>query len=72
MVINGGKMWTTNGCQADWMCLFANTREGAPHQNKSLICLPLKLPGNCVCVMLGFLAMFKLTQVLLIGNLQYN
>lgn len=45
-VINGGKMWTTSGCQADWMCLLANTSEGHPHQNKSLICLPMNLPGN--------------------------
>ncbi|KFM71092.1 putative acyl coa dehydrogenase 6, partial [Stegodyphus mimosarum] len=45
LIINGGKMWTTNGCQADWMCLLANTREGPPHKNKSLICLPLNLPG---------------------------
>ncbi|XP_019353304.2 probable acyl-CoA dehydrogenase 6 [Alligator mississippiensis] len=44
-VINGGKMWTTTGCQADWMCLLANTSEGPPHQNKSLICLPMKLSG---------------------------
>ena len=28
-VINGGKMWTTNGTQADWMCLLANTGDGA-------------------------------------------
>lgn len=41
-VINGGKMWTTNGLQADWMCLLANTSEEAPHRNKTLICLPLK------------------------------
>jgi citronellyl-CoA dehydrogenase len=41
-VINGGKMWTTNGVQADWMCLLANTSEGHPHRNKTLICLPLK------------------------------
>lgn len=41
-VINGGKMWTTSGTQADWMCLLANTGEGPVHQNKSLICLPLK------------------------------
>jgi citronellyl-CoA dehydrogenase len=27
-VINGGKMWTTNGTQADWICLLANTGEG--------------------------------------------
>ena len=33
-VIDGGKMWTTNGTQADWMCLLANTSEGAPHKNK--------------------------------------
>ncbi|XP_075275442.1 putative acyl-CoA dehydrogenase 6 [Opisthocomus hoazin] len=44
-VINGGKMWTTSGCQADWMCLLANTSEGPPHRNKSLICLPMNLPG---------------------------
>jgi len=42
-VISGGKMWTTSGTQADWMCLLANTsEEGGPHKNKSLICLPLK------------------------------
>ena len=44
-VINGGKMWTTNGTQADWMCLLANTSEGAVHKNKSLICLPMKTTG---------------------------
>ncbi|KAG9355449.1 hypothetical protein JZ751_000287 [Albula glossodonta] len=44
-VINGGKMWTTNGTQADWMCLLANTSDGPPHKNKSLICLPMSLPG---------------------------
>ena len=41
-VINGGKMWTTNGTQADWMCLLANTSDGQAHRNKTLICLPLK------------------------------
>jgi len=44
-VINGGKMWTTNGIQADWMCLLANTSEGPVHKNKSLICLPMKTKG---------------------------
>ncbi|CAJ0947562.1 unnamed protein product [Ranitomeya imitator] len=44
-IINGGKMWITNGCQADWMCLLANTSDGPPHKNKSLICLPMKTPG---------------------------
>ncbi|GBM41773.1 putative acyl-CoA dehydrogenase 6 [Araneus ventricosus] len=45
LIINGGKMWITNGAQADWMCLLANTREGPPHKNKSLICVPLDAPG---------------------------
>jgi len=45
LVINGQKMWITNAFQADWMCLLANTSEGAPHRNKSLICLPMDSPG---------------------------
>jgi len=44
-VIDGGKMWTTSGTQADWMCLLANTSEGAAHRNKTLICLPMRTPG---------------------------
>ena len=47
-VINGGKMWTTNGTQADWMCLLANTGEGAVHKNKSLIVVPMKAKGVSV------------------------
>jgi citronellyl-CoA dehydrogenase len=47
-VIDGGKMWTTNGTQADWCCLLANTGEGAPHKNKSLICVPMKTRGISV------------------------
>ena len=44
-IINGGKMWTTNGTQADFCCLLANTSEGAPHRNKSLIIVPMNTPG---------------------------
>jgi citronellyl-CoA dehydrogenase len=44
-VINGSKMWITNGLQADWCCLLANTSEGAPHKNKSLIVLPMDAKG---------------------------
>ncbi|WP_420428491.1 acyl-CoA dehydrogenase family protein [Algiphilus sp.] len=44
-VINGSKMWITNGTQADWACLLANTSEGKPHQNKSLIVVPLDAKG---------------------------
>jgi citronellyl-CoA dehydrogenase len=44
-IINGTKMWITNGMQADWMCLLANTSEGKPHKNKSLIMVPLDSKG---------------------------
>ena len=44
-VINGTKMWITNGMQADWCCLLANTGEGPVHKNKSLIVVPLDAPG---------------------------
>lgn len=47
-VINGGKLWITNGAQADWMCCLANTSEGSPHRNKSLIILPMKTRGVTV------------------------
>jgi len=47
-VISGGKMWITNGTQADWMCCLANTSEGKPHRNKSLIIVPMKTRGVTV------------------------
>jgi citronellyl-CoA dehydrogenase len=47
-IINGGKMWTTNGTQADFCVVLANTSEGAPHRNKSLIVVPMKTPGVSV------------------------
>nr|AAR05190.1 predicted acyl-CoA dehydrogenases [uncultured marine proteobacterium ANT8C10] len=44
-IINGTKMWITNSTQADFICLLANTGEGNPHSNKSLIIVPMNLPG---------------------------
>jgi len=44
-VINGTKMWITNGMQADWCCLLANTSDGPVHKNKSLIIVPLDAVG---------------------------
>lgn len=44
-VINGTKMWITNSTQADYLCLLANTSEGKPHLNKSLIIVPTNTPG---------------------------
>ena len=47
-IIDGGKMWTTNGTQSDWICLLANTAEGGGHRNKTLICVPMNTPGVSV------------------------
>ncbi len=47
-VINGSKMWITNSLQADWMCVLANTSDGAPHKNKTLIMVPMKTAGITV------------------------
>lgn len=48
-IINGSKMWITNGIQGDWICLLVNTgTENAPHKNKSLIVVPLDTPGVSV------------------------
>ena len=44
-IINGTKMWITNGMQADWMCCLVNTSEGSPHRNKSLIVVPMDAKG---------------------------
>ena len=44
-IINGTKMWITNGLKADWCCLLANTSDGKPHESKSLIMVPMDLPG---------------------------
>jgi citronellyl-CoA dehydrogenase len=56
-VINGGKMWITNGAQADWICLLANTSDGQVHRNKSLICVPMKTKGVTVARTLDKLGM---------------
>ena len=47
-VINGTKMWITNSPSADWFCLLANTSEGKPHFNKSLIVVPRDAKGISV------------------------
>jgi citronellyl-CoA dehydrogenase len=44
-VISGSKMWITNGTQSDWACMLVNTSEGKPHQNKSLIVVPMDAKG---------------------------
>ena len=56
-VIDGSKMWITNATQADWLCLLANTSDGAVHANKSLIIVPMKTRGVTVSPRLDKLGM---------------
>jgi citronellyl-CoA dehydrogenase len=56
-VINGNKMWITNGTQADFMCMLANTSDGPVHSNKSLIVVPMKAKGVTVARKLDKLGM---------------
>jgi len=44
-VINGSKLWITNGIQADWMCALVNTTDDHPHRNKSLVIIPMDTKG---------------------------
>lgn len=44
-VINGSKMYITNGTQADWVCLLARTSPGTGYKGMSLIMVPTNTPG---------------------------
>jgi citronellyl-CoA dehydrogenase len=56
-VINGSKIFITNGAQADWICLLANTGDGPVHKNKSLICMPTDVKGFSVARKLNKIGM---------------
>jgi citronellyl-CoA dehydrogenase len=47
-VINGAKMYITNGTQADWVCLLARTEGGRGYRGMSLIMVPTDTPGFSV------------------------
>jgi citronellyl-CoA dehydrogenase len=47
-VINGSKMFITNGVQADWICLLARTTPGNTFKGMSLIVVPTDTPGFTV------------------------
>jgi citronellyl-CoA dehydrogenase len=47
-IINGRKLYITNGTQADWVCLLARTEEGTGYRGMSLIIVPTKTPGFSV------------------------
>ncbi|MBP8925529.1 MAG: acyl-CoA dehydrogenase family protein [Pseudomonadales bacterium] len=56
-LINGSKMWITSSTQADFLCLLANTSDGKPHANKSLIVVPTRIPGVSFSARLNKLGM---------------
>ncbi len=46
LVINGTKMWITNGMKADWCCVLVNSNDSDNrHANKSLVIVPLDAKG---------------------------
>lgn len=47
-VINGRKLYITNGTQADWVCLLARTSEERGYRGMSLIAVPTNAPGFSV------------------------
>ncbi len=44
-VINGRKLYITNGTQADWVCLLARTSDEGGYRGMSLIVVPTATPG---------------------------
>jgi citronellyl-CoA dehydrogenase len=47
-VINGSKLYITNGTQADWLCLLARTSAGGGYRGMSQIVFPTDTPGFSV------------------------
>jgi citronellyl-CoA dehydrogenase len=47
-VINGSKLYITNGTQADWLCLLARTSDEGGHRGMSQIVFPTDTPGFSV------------------------
>jgi citronellyl-CoA dehydrogenase len=47
-VINGSKLYITNGTQADWLCLLVRTSDEGGHRGMSQIIFPTDTPGFSV------------------------
>lgn len=47
-IINGSKMWITNGTQADFLCLLTRTSQEEGFRGMSLIIVPTATPGFSV------------------------
>ncbi len=58
-IINGSKLYITNGTQADWLCLLARTSDDPGYQGMSMIVLPTALDGVVVSRKLDKLGMWS-------------
>ena len=58
-VINGSKLYITNGTQADWLCLLARTSDEPGGRGMSLIVVPTGLEGVAVSRKLEKLGMWS-------------
>jgi citronellyl-CoA dehydrogenase len=58
-VINGAKLYITNGTQADWLCLLARTSEEDGYRGMSLIVVPTARDGVVVSRKLEKLGMWS-------------
>lgn len=47
-VVNGRKMWITNGTQADWLCALVRTSDEGGYQGMSQLLIPTDTPGFSV------------------------
>jgi citronellyl-CoA dehydrogenase len=56
-LINGSKLYITNGTQADWICLLARTSDEPGYRSFSQIIVPTDLPGFGVARKLDKLGM---------------
>jgi len=56
-VVNGSKMWITNGTQADWLCLLVRTSDEGGYRGMSQIVVPTDTPGFSVSRKLDKLGM---------------
>lgn len=56
-VINGSKLYITNGTQADWLCLLARTGDEGGYRGMSQIIVPTDAPGFTVVEKLDKLGM---------------
>jgi citronellyl-CoA dehydrogenase len=58
-VINGAKLYITNGTQADWLCLLARTSDEGGYRGMSLIVVPTSVDGVVVSRKLEKLGMWS-------------